>query len=247
MSSTAVPVSNSGNGYTIVTHVISPQTSTQPGQVISTGGPLQKFLKGEPKALGTVQIMIGLLTFMFGIVISIHSDPIITTYSGIAFWGSLMYIVTGSLAVGASNNLHHCVVKGTLVMNVLSTITAATAIILLSIDCVIRPCNYYYDGMVRCERPQSIGIIAVLLVFSILQFVVSISVSAFACKATCRPEPSVNITVVPDRVGCCSVVNPFPAHNNLQYPAYPLNTATATSPPMESPPEYTEIKGHPDH
>ena len=103
----------------------------------------------------------------------------------------VQYIVTGSLAVGASNNLHHCVVckhlysftglmvhsmtlhtegytslfcfpvqvKGTLVMNVLSTITAAIAIILLSLDCVItpyRPCNYYYDGMVQCERVRSL-------------------------------------------------------------------------------------------
>ncbi|XP_017548526.1 membrane-spanning 4-domains subfamily A member 4A-like [Pygocentrus nattereri] len=249
MSTTAVPLSNPGNGYTIVTHVISPPTSTQTGENISTGGPLQNFLKGEPKALGTVQIMIGLMTFMFGIVITIYVDLIITVYSGIAFWGALMYIITGSLAVAASNKLHRCVVKGALVMNVLSSIVAGVAIILLSLDFVISalyaPCRY--DGTFNCNRSQSTGINAVLLIFSIMQFIISICVSAFACKSTCKAEPSVNVTVVPNRVGCCSVVNPFPAHDIQQYPMYAISGASMNSPPMESPPEYTEIKCQPEN
>ncbi|XP_036427256.1 membrane-spanning 4-domains subfamily A member 4A-like [Colossoma macropomum] len=251
MSTTAVPLSNTGNGYTIVTHVIPPPTSTEIGENISTGGPLQKFLKGEPKALGTVQIMIGLMTFMFGIVITIHTDLVITVYSGIAFWGALMYIITGSLAVAASNKLHRCVVKGALVMNVLSSIVAGTAIILLSLDFVISAllthCRYDYDGSFKCNKSQTTGINAVLLIFSIMQFIISICVSAFAYKSTCKAEPSVNVTVVPNRVGCCSVVNPFPAHNIQQYPMYAISGATMNSPPMESPPEYTEIKCQPEN
>uniref|UniRef100_A0AAR2JAY9 Uncharacterized protein n=1 Tax=Pygocentrus nattereri TaxID=42514 RepID=A0AAR2JAY9_PYGNA len=136
----------------------------------------------------TVQIMIGLMTFMFGIVITIYVDLIITVYSGIAFWGALMYIITGSLAVAASNKLHRCVVKGALVMNVLSSIVAGVAIILLSLDFVISalyaPCRY--DGTFNCNRSQSTGINAVLLIFSIMQFIISICVSAFACKSTCE-------------------------------------------------------------
>ncbi|KAL6455684.1 hypothetical protein MHYP_G00355350 [Metynnis hypsauchen] len=256
MATAAVPLSNPGNGYTVVTHVISPPTSTQTGENISIGGPLQNFLKGEPKALGTVQIMIGLMTFMFGIVITINVDLIITVYSGIAFWGGLMYIITGSLAVAASNKLHRCVVKGALVMNVLSSIVAAIAIILLSLDFVVsgffRPCRYDYDyDNFKCNRGQSTGINAVLLIFSIMQFIISICVSAFACKSTCKAEPSVNITVVPNlqhpRVGCCSVVNPFPAHDIQQYPMCAISGPTVNSPPMESPPEYTEIKCQPEN
>uniref|UniRef100_A0AAR2M2R0 Uncharacterized protein n=1 Tax=Pygocentrus nattereri TaxID=42514 RepID=A0AAR2M2R0_PYGNA len=132
----------------------------------------------------TVQIMIGLMTFMFGIVITIYVDLIITVYSGIAFWGALMYIITGSLAVAASNKLHRCVVKGALVMNVLSSIVAGVAIILLSLDFVI-----------SALYAQSTGINAVLLIFSIMQFIISICVSAFACKSTCKAEPSVGITM----------------------------------------------------
>ncbi|KAI4879299.1 hypothetical protein NFI96_031198, partial [Prochilodus magdalenae] len=71
MSGTAVPLSNTANGYTIVSQVLS--TSSEPGQVISSVNPVQKFQKGWPKTLGTVQIMIGLLALILGIVLVIFS------------------------------------------------------------------------------------------------------------------------------------------------------------------------------
>uniref|UniRef100_W5L945 Membrane-spanning 4-domains subfamily A member 4A-like n=1 Tax=Astyanax mexicanus TaxID=7994 RepID=W5L945_ASTMX len=215
MSGPAVPLTNVGNGYTIVTHVFSPQTGTsETQQNVSSGGSLKKFLKGEPKALGTVQIMIGLLMFLFGIVISTNAQPAITVYSGISFWGSLLFIVTGSLAVSASNKLHRCVVNGALTMNVFSTITAAIAIILLFMDLVFsHPCYYDYDygygSRYRCSsriilylnydffcplfRNQSNGIAGVLLVFCVLQFIISIFIAAHSCRASCNTEPTVGI------------------------------------------------------
>ncbi|XP_049335242.1 membrane-spanning 4-domains, subfamily A, member 17C.1 [Astyanax mexicanus] len=252
MSGPAVPLTNVGNGYTIVTHVFSPQTGTsETQQNVSSGGSLKKFLKGEPKALGTVQIMIGLLMFLFGIVISNNAQPAITVYSGISFWGSLLFIVTGSLAVSASNKLHRCVVNGALTMNVFSTITAAIAIILLSMDLVFsQPCYYDYDygygSRYRCSS-RSNGIAGVLLVFCVLQFIISIFIAAHSCRASCNTEPTVNITVVPNQEGFCSVVNPFPTQNNPQW-MYGAGGATASaSAPLESPPEYSETKCPPDN
>uniref|UniRef100_A0AAR2LUZ8 Uncharacterized protein n=1 Tax=Pygocentrus nattereri TaxID=42514 RepID=A0AAR2LUZ8_PYGNA len=152
----------------------------------------------------TVQIMIGLMTFMFGIVITIYVDLIITVYMNSYILSVIQYIITGSLAVAASNKLHRCV--GALVMNVLSSIVAGVAIILLSLDFVISalyaPCRY--DGTFNCNRSQSTGINAVLLIFSIMQFIISICVSAFACKSTCKAEPSVGITM--DKKHCLLMV-----------------------------------------
>ncbi|KAI4875860.1 hypothetical protein NFI96_034113, partial [Prochilodus magdalenae] len=182
MANIAMPLSNKGNGDTIGTQVIPSSITTQPGQMISTGGPFQRFLKGEPKALG---------------------------------------------------------VRGALLMNVVSTISAGIAIILLSVDLsterLVRFCNDGYYSNDVCRHPGlRTGIVGVLLVFSIMQFVISICISAFACKATCSKEPAVDIVVVPDGVEGQPVVSPSPVHNNQQYPLCANNDTTRTSPPMEN-------------
>ncbi|KAL7890892.1 hypothetical protein AOLI_G00003680 [Acnodon oligacanthus] len=242
MSATAVPLTNMRNGYTIVTQVISPPMSTGPEQIIYTAGPLQKFLKGHPKALGSVQIMIGLFKLLLGIVITLYI-PAFTVLSGIVFWGALVYISTGSLAVSASNQLHSCVVRGALWMNVISTIIAGINILLLCLDLTIWPafryCNYN-SGYGYNPKGLTTGIFVVLLIFSIIQFIISFCLSGFACKATCSAEPSVNITVAPNQVRC-------PDYPSEQYPLNSINSATIYSPPMESPPPYSEIKGQEDN
>ncbi|KAL6455681.1 hypothetical protein MHYP_G00355320 [Metynnis hypsauchen] len=242
MSATAVPICTTRNGYTIVTQVIPPSTSTGPEQISYTVGPLQKFLKGEPKALGSVQIMIGLFTFLLGVVINLKM-PAITVFSGIVFLGSLVYISSGSLAVSASNKLHSCVVKGALWMNVLSTITAGINIILLSLDLTIGPefVHCYYRSTYGCSSNDLInGIFVMMLIFSITQFIISLCLSGFACKATYSAEPSVNITLAPNQVRS-------PDKSSEQYPPNSVNDVTICSPPMESPPPYSEIKVQEDN
>ncbi|XP_060774620.1 membrane-spanning 4-domains subfamily A member 12-like [Neoarius graeffei] len=252
MASASIPLTNVGSGYTIVTQVLpsstAPTTAGQnPSQTIS---PLQKFLKGEPKALGTVQIMVGVLTILFGIVLAIFPDSI-SVVSGVMFWGSLFHISAGSLAVAANNKLNHCVVKATMVVNILSTIAAGIAIIILSIDLVISPvyrsCYYREDDCRNWYLAVSYrhGITGVLLVFSVLQFTVSIAVSAFTCKATCSSEPTLNIVnVVQNPEMCVPVVNSYPAQQP-QPGVSTMNAVAMSSAPMESPPAYCE-KGHPD-
>uniref|UniRef100_A0A8C1N1R0 Uncharacterized protein n=1 Tax=Cyprinus carpio TaxID=7962 RepID=A0A8C1N1R0_CYPCA len=97
---------------------------------------LKGFFKAQPKALGTVQIMTGVVIFLFGIVNTAIStfQPSILIFSGITYWGSLIYIIAGSLSVAAQNKLHLCVVKASLGMNVISAMTAATAITVMGIE-----------------------------------------------------------------------------------------------------------------
>ncbi|ROL45458.1 Membrane-spanning 4-domains subfamily A member 15 [Anabarilius grahami] len=153
MSSTVIPT----NSTTLVIQFQQPE-QTAPAergtnasvtvhvpQAASLPQGLQAFLKGQPKALGTVQIMIGLLIFLFGIVSTVHAESIFV-FSGIPFWGSLIYIIAGSLSIAAENVLH---VKGP------------------SSLCLT----------------LSQGIRGVSLVFTILEFIISICLSGFACKA----------------------------------------------------------------
>ncbi|KAJ8398472.1 hypothetical protein AAFF_G00427270 [Aldrovandia affinis] len=197
-------------GIVVVTHVY-PQQSGSAVPTHSTfpnvSSVLGKFLKREPKVLGTVQIMIALVMILFGIVLAVYADNI-SVYCGILFWGSISYISSGALSVAANNKLNRCLVNGALVMNIFSAIIAAIAIIIFSLDFVIELRNYYCSYSYRdtydhsCERLQDMyqarshGISGVLLLFSILEFIISICVSAFACNAVCY-YPSEQVVYMP--------------------------------------------------
>ncbi|XP_053354066.1 membrane-spanning 4-domains subfamily A member 4A-like [Clarias gariepinus] len=234
MASAPVPLTNVESGFAHVTQVVSSTAGQNPSQMIS---PLQKFLKGEPKALGTVQIMIGVMSILFGIVIGVDSYPL-SMYTGVVFWGSLFHISAGSLAVAASNKLNTCVVRVTMVLNIITTVASGFAIIAFSLDLTFGPyriiCSYY-TGVHSCHMPsievsRTSGIIGVLLVFSVLQFAISIVISAFTCKATCSDQPTLNvINMIPNLENQVPVAGSTPAHQA------PLGDSTMNAVAMSSP------------
>ncbi|XP_073698754.1 membrane-spanning 4-domains subfamily A member 4A-like [Garra rufa] len=157
---------------------------------------LKGFFKAQPKALGTVQIMIGVMVFSLGIVLNVNVDRFFTIsiVTGINYWGSVIYISAGSLSVAAQNKLHLCVVKASLGMNVFSATTAAIAIFLMGLDLsgplLTHLCSYHHDDDECTSEGFILGTIILLLLLSSLQFIISICISAFACKATSNNEDS---------------------------------------------------------
>ncbi|KAK9976765.1 hypothetical protein ABG768_021968 [Culter alburnus] len=249
MSSTIIP-SNSG---TVIIQFQQPE-QTAPAergtnapvtvhvpQAASLPQGLKAFLKGQPKALGIVQIMIGLLIFLFGIVSTVHAESIFV-FSGIPFWGSLIYITAGSLSIAAENALHGkgtsslCLVKGSLGMSIISAITAGIFIIILSLDLSIGRLNAYcYDCSyleVSC-RTFLKGITGVFLVFTVLEFIISICLSAFACKANaCSPQVlNIHQVVIPQS---------YQTHNLNQSEVPLVSDSSMPHHPAVNPPQYSE-------
>ncbi|XP_062320888.1 membrane-spanning 4-domains subfamily A member 4A-like isoform X2 [Osmerus eperlanus] len=192
-------VSTTTNGVVVITHVHpagnglgmgapSPPTCMgRVGPVVSSV--MERFREGHPKALGTVQIMVGAITFLFGIVMAV-GELSLGVLSGIFVWGSIIYIIAGSLTIAAEKSLNKCLVKASLGMNVVATVTAGIGTVLYSVDAagVFYYCYNYYEICYQYWAKHQ-GISGIMLLFSLLEMMVTISVSAFACKAVCHSPP----------------------------------------------------------
>ncbi|XP_017336319.1 membrane-spanning 4-domains subfamily A member 15 [Ictalurus punctatus] len=136
-------------------------------------------MKVDPKSLGTVQIMIGTVIFMFGIV---TKDVVeIFVHSGVMYWGSLCFIISGALSTASVDHRHPGLVKSSLVMNMISAVAAIVAIVVFAVDLVRMPielpsCNYQKEP--GCIMSVHFGVLRgtfrVLLVFSVLEVCMSI-------------------------------------------------------------------------
>ncbi|XP_025062687.1 membrane-spanning 4-domains subfamily A member 12-like [Alligator sinensis] len=143
---------------------------------------LENYLKAEHKALGVVQIMIGLIHIGFGVILAMSCGFSLAGVSGYVFWGGLLFITSGSLSVASEKNPVDCHMKGSLGMNIISAIAAIVGLILMIVDVSIRsmPYNASYLLLMSTE-----GITAMLIIFSILELVVAIRVTHFGYQIFC--------------------------------------------------------------
>ncbi|XP_069477434.1 membrane-spanning 4-domains subfamily A member 15-like [Ambystoma mexicanum] len=185
-----------GNGMFVITQYIPagnaylPEQNAQMGQ---TPGFLQRFLKGEPKALGVVQIMIGIINIFLGGGLCTVVYPLVAVISGVVFWGGILFIISGSLSISAEKKVTDCLVKGSLAMNVISAVASGIEFIICIIDLIIsryaRDCsysNYRYDCVQPAFLAMQTGVLAALLILSLLEMGIAIATSAFGCKSVCH-------------------------------------------------------------
>ncbi|XP_069083954.1 membrane-spanning 4-domains subfamily A member 4D-like isoform X2 [Pleurodeles waltl] len=228
------------NGVLVITQVIPPtqQQQIQVGTSVFQSVlcqfpvPLQKFIKGEPKALGVAQILIGLIQFILGIILAISMGTIFSVgvIVGIPFWAGIFFIISGSLSTAAERNRNICLVKASLGMNIVSSVAAFLGFIFYAIDLGI--CSVYgwysegghggmYDDSARRFTQSFVavvkGIEALLLLLVLVEFCISISTSVFGCKAVCRDSTSDMPVIImqnePRVEPTCPPVTPPPMYN----------------------------------
>ncbi|XP_041650021.1 membrane-spanning 4-domains subfamily A member 12-like [Cheilinus undulatus] len=116
-------------------------------------------------ALGVVQIMIGLVVFLFGIPFALEGWSILVTHSGTFVWGALLYMVTGSLTLAAGKFSNICMMKAARSLSISSAVTSLITAVLQSVDASVAPSTEF---------------LGVLSVFHFLQCAVSITVTVFS-------------------------------------------------------------------
>ncbi|XP_077310746.1 membrane-spanning 4-domains subfamily A member 4A-like [Lithobates pipiens] len=211
----------------------------------------QSFLKGKPKALGILVIVAAILEIGLGIALA-FTEINITLPSGIPFWGPVFYIIAASLTLAAQKKPNICLIKGSLSLNIISSIFSMVAVILNIVDLATLRCyryNYYYsngyyhndyEAQRQCENKLNAGyaVIALLLVINLLLFCVTVSTSAFECRSLSKVQSVTQVFVLQNDVvlamnpGAVPVPIPFPvtttyAQPTPQPPAYTVNVVKA--------------------
>ncbi|XP_040860132.1 membrane-spanning 4-domains subfamily A member 15 [Ochotona curzoniae] len=185
----------------------TPQT-TQPPDL----RPVDAFLTGEPKALGTVQILVGLIHLGFGsVLLTVRRGPLGMLFidGGVPFWGGACFIISGSLSVAAERKHTSCLVRSSLGTNILSAMAAfaGTAILLMDF------------GVTHWDVGR--GYLAVLTIFTILEFFVSVIATHFGCQAT-RNRANMPVIFLPNAFSTdfsipSPAASPPPAYDNVAY------------------------------
>ncbi|XP_049902438.1 membrane-spanning 4-domains subfamily A member 4A-like isoform X2 [Epinephelus moara] len=180
------PVVTTAGSVVVVTHVIpAPQVAAA-----QNAARKNKLRRGGVVALGTAQIMTGLMVFLFELTMIPCTDTL-GIVSGVFVWGPLCSVLSGSLTV-AAEKFNNCAVKGAMGFSVVAAVTSAGATVIYGLDAFDvtwnLPFNHcyssYYNRDIYWIRTTAVS--GVLAGVSVLEFIIAICVFVFVYDASCQ-------------------------------------------------------------
>ncbi|XP_052549345.1 membrane-spanning 4-domains subfamily A member 15-like isoform X1 [Tympanuchus pallidicinctus] len=199
----ATTVTESG-GVRIITEVI-PATDPRaaqlaPGSIQPTVSSFQVsgFRRAQPKVLGTIHIVTGIIHLCFGVILTCAENNSVLSLpvaSGVFFWlGVLQLLVSGSLLVESEKRENILLVKVCCVANAAVILSTLVAMLIhtVAITHSIPGCSSS-AGMPLLVRQEwcfsaetkalSNGFDSILVLFGLLEFCTAVAALAFGCTA----------------------------------------------------------------
>ncbi|XP_051002866.1 membrane-spanning 4-domains subfamily A member 14 [Acomys russatus] len=202
------------------THAIT----IDPDETVMTAFPyrphnsLLDFLKGEPKVLGAIQIVLSLVIVGLGIIFAFNfiffskKLPLVVL-AGYPYWGAFIFFLTGFVTM-FNNKSRQILRHGVVTMNVFSSLAALVgiALTLLSFTQLHKFCQTpTLEGTCVVGRTLLLGILSVLLIITIAEF--SISVTIASLRSRCWTSPREAVFFFPSEVAQ-NAEQPAPEESN---------------------------------
>ena len=151
--------------------------------------------------IGAIHILCGITVFFSTIALLL--SRLYVGLFGIGIWSSVFFIISGSLSICSGKNTNSCLIISTMVMSIISAISAGILVIFSAIGlahdsygCRYNDYYYYdYDCQVDPEIFHGIQLLA-----GIIEMVLAISSASISCKATCCRDNINRDTTTPYKV-----------------------------------------------
>merc|ERR1712226_1164904 len=178
--------------------------------------------------------VLGIIHIIFGLIsLGIEITNLVVDGNGnvaTGIWTSVFFFISGGLAIGGARSGNKCLVVATLVMAIISTVSAGILLIISSIHLVI---SYRYSFMTPLTFGLLIGTGATMLIIAIAS--ASLTCKPLCCGSSNQAAVHYNPTLV-NQVAALNLTT-------LQDPQAHPSTSVQLLPNSSAPPAYQDVAG----